>query len=213
MSTHRIMHGFEQFPAALMRATVNKISVQWGLAAQATHLAEIDNRLYWSGWTTSDFHDVHGRRGWTTLVAEVNFGERDADDRRNLQHTRLAGYLCAELFPCCVAVRRLGVAYPFQRLGVASALLGKVIDCLKPDVREQVVVEVDESNVPAHLLLRKLGFCCIKVTPAPTEKFIQRDPSCGDVYTFLYTCREEDRQLVAEELAAARTPGKENDRG
>jgi ribosomal protein S18 acetylase RimI-like enzyme len=183
MSAHRFLHAFDELPEGLIDSPVHKISVNWGLAAQAHQLAEIDGRLHWSGWDAADFKEVQARKDRTLLVATIGFGTPPA------WSLRIAGYACVELLPASLEIQRFGVAYPFQRLGVGSALMRRIVECLKPEKRRAIGLCVDENNLPAQLFLQQHGFKCCKVTPAPTEKFIQRDPRAGARLTFIYSCR------------------------
>lgn len=192
---HRKLYGYDKFPSSLIRSTREEVEVNWGVAAQSAELESIDVRQYWSGWSVADFRAAFNAKDMVTVVAGIRWGALGESFAKCV-----AGYAVVELFPGHLEVRRFAVDYPYQRLGVGSELLTKLKTLLKPGKREQLIVEVDEENVPAQLFLRKHNFYCIKVSPAPTGAFTRRPPTAGDVYTFLYTCRKEDQELAEASL-------------
>lgn len=183
--TNRIYHGFEGFPVGLMRARKHTVTVGWGLSAQAAELAKIDGRLYWSGWGACDFKEAQAKRDMTLIVAQLEWWNDTHGSSK-----AIAGYAAVELFPSYLEIIRFGVAYPYQRLGVGTAIIQQIKSGLKPEKRRALTVDVDESNVAAQLFLKSTGFTLIKMSTVDGTPFQQRDPDAGQRFSFLYDCSE-----------------------
>lgn len=182
-ATNRIYHGFEGFPVGLMRARKHTITVGWGLSAQSAELAKIDSRLYWSGWDSCDFKEAHSKRDMTLIVAQLEWWNDTHGPSK-----AIAGYAAVELFPSYLEIIRFGVAYPYQRLGIGTALIRQIKSALTPGKRRAVAVDVDESNVAAQLFLKARGFILTKMSTVDGTPFQQRDPHAGQRFSFYFDC-------------------------
>jgi len=117
------------------------VHIRRAKASDVDVLLEIEDRSFIApNWTRSDFLK------YDCIVAESN-GE-------------IAGFLVSrEVFggdaanPSQLEILNLAVAPEFRRLGIATALISKVLSR-----GAELFLEVRESNQPAQRLYRKLGF-------------------------------------------------------
>jgi ribosomal-protein-alanine N-acetyltransferase len=68
-----------------------------------------------------------------------------------------------ELHRSRLHVLNFAVARSHRRLGIGSRMMEKLVGKLSPERRSRIVLEVRETNLPAQLFFRSLGFRAISV--------------------------------------------------
>ncbi len=71
---------------------------------------------------------------------------------------KFRGFLCAKAVAGEWEIENIVVAAEFQRRGIASELVGALIQRAKGEAASAVLLEVRESNLPARQLYEKHGF-------------------------------------------------------
>jgi ribosomal-protein-alanine N-acetyltransferase len=73
-------------------------------------------------------------------------------------HWRVAGYCAAWFVSSEVHINNLAIRPEVRRLGLATFLLGKVLEAARAAGAQSATLEVRRSNVPARALYEGLGF-------------------------------------------------------
>ena len=72
--------------------------------------------------------------------------------------TRVVGYVLFWLLPDEIDVHNVAVHSEFRRRGIGRVLLEQVVEQGRERQLSQVTLEVRESNIPAQMLYRSMGF-------------------------------------------------------
>ena len=76
---------------------------------------------------------------------------------------RVVGFMIYELHKSRIHVLNFAVAAAYQRHGVGSQMVAKLIAKLSPQRRSRIILEVRETNLAAQLFFRENGFRAISV--------------------------------------------------
>ena len=71
---------------------------------------------------------------------------------------KLIGFVGASYFMDEADILRVAILPEYQRKGVATQLMQEMIDCLKKLLVKKVMLEVEENNIKAQGLYKKVGF-------------------------------------------------------
>ncbi|CAN7153110.1 ribosomal protein S18-alanine N-acetyltransferase [Phyllobacterium sp. LjRoot231] len=118
------------------------------LRADAPHLADIHAGTFRQPWSEDDFH---------ALIADDNvfgFIAREEGNRR----ARPGGFVLARLILDEAEILTIAVAPQSQRKGLGHALMDATLRYLHNARASMLFLEVDELNIPALALYRRLGF-------------------------------------------------------
>jgi len=99
-------------------------------------------------WSEEDFINCLRRNNCDCLVAECK--------------DRIVGFVVAEFDEANIHVTNLAVDGNFRRLGVGSQLMAEVIEGYG-NGRFNIVLEVRETNLPAQLFFRRMGFRAVSI--------------------------------------------------
>ncbi|MFY9904583.1 MAG: ribosomal protein S18-alanine N-acetyltransferase [Terriglobales bacterium] len=102
-------------------------------------------------WTAEQYNKLVDRG--VILVAEGTHTE-GTHERAN----RLCGFICAQIVVGEWEIENVVVAAEFLRQGIASELLGALIQRARDEHVSSLLLEVRESNLPARRLYEKHGF-------------------------------------------------------
>lgn len=112
------------------------------------------------------------RKQWTVAaVAEPYEGDLDS----NATYKPIVGFMLHALFPDHFALCDLLIDRPYRRRGIGTLLARKITTRLAPSRRLAAIADVLETNLPAQLFFRSLGFRCVKT---------MRNAPMPDVYRF-----------------------------
>jgi ribosomal-protein-alanine N-acetyltransferase len=75
----------------------------------------------------------------------------------------VVAFMIYELHRNRLHVLNFAVTRSHRRLGVGTRMMQKLIGKLTPDRRSRIVLEVRETNLPAQLFFRTMGFRAISV--------------------------------------------------
>jgi ribosomal-protein-alanine N-acetyltransferase len=75
----------------------------------------------------------------------------------------VVAFMIYELHRSRLHVLNFAVARSHRRLGIGTRMMEKLIGKLTPERRNRLVLEVRETNLPAQLFFRSLGFRAISV--------------------------------------------------
>jgi ribosomal-protein-alanine N-acetyltransferase len=75
----------------------------------------------------------------------------------------VVAFMIYELHRSRLHVLNFAVARSHRRLGIGTRMMEKLVGKLSPERRNRIVLEVRETNLPAQLFFRSLGFRAISV--------------------------------------------------
>jgi ribosomal-protein-alanine N-acetyltransferase len=107
----------------------------------------------------------------------------------------VVGFMVYELHRSRLHVLNFAVARSHRRLGIGTRMMERLIGKLTPDRRSRLVLEVRETNLPAQLFFRSLGFRAISVL----KDFYQ--DTTEDAYLMHYVAPAAGGEVVPRRMA------------
>jgi len=104
----------------------------------------IEQEAFEFPWSDDDFTRCLRQRNCIGMVAEV------ADS--------VVAFMIYELHRAKLHVLNFAVTRSHRRLGIGTRMMDKLVGKLAPERRGRIVLEVRETNLPAQLFFRSLGF-------------------------------------------------------
>ncbi len=126
-----------------------RIHVRWMIRRDMREVLEIEQEAFEFPWSDEDFTRCLRQRNCIGMVAEAG----DA----------VVAFMIYELHRNRLHVLNFAVTRSHRRLGVGTRMMQKLIGKLTPDRRSRIVLEVRETNLPAQLFFRTMGFRAISV--------------------------------------------------
>jgi [ribosomal protein S18]-alanine N-acetyltransferase len=142
------------------------IHVRWMIRRDMPEVLGIEQEAFEFPWSEEDFTRCLRQRNCIGMVAEI------ADS--------VVAFMIYELHRSRLHMINFAVTRSHRRLGIGTHMLDKLIGKLTPDRRGRIVLEVRETNLPAQLFFRALGFRATSVL-----KDFYRD-STEDAYLMQY---------------------------
>lgn len=120
------------------------VHVRWMIRRDMPEVETIERESFEFPWSEEDFTRCLRQRNCIGMVAEM------ADS--------VVAFMIYELHRAKLHVLNFAVLRSHRRLGIGSRMMDKLIGKLTPDRRGRIVLEVRETNLPAQLFFRSLGF-------------------------------------------------------
>ncbi|MBU6308467.1 MAG: ribosomal protein S18-alanine N-acetyltransferase [Planctomycetes bacterium] len=127
----------------------------------------IEQEAFEFPWSEEDFTRCLRQRNCIGMVAEL------ADS--------VVAFMIYELHRSRLHMLNFAVMRSHRRLGIGTQMMDKLVAKLSPDRRGRIALEVRETNLPAQLFFRSLGFRATSVL-----KDFYRD-STEDAYLMQYS--------------------------
>jgi ribosomal-protein-alanine N-acetyltransferase len=128
----------------------------------------IEQECFEFPWYEEDFIRCLRQRNCIGMVAEAS--------------ERVVGFMIYELHKNRLHVLNFAVHDQFRRRGVGSQMAKKLITKLSHDRRSRLMLEVRETNLPAQLFFRALGFRAVSVL----RSYYEDTPE--DAYVMQFRC-------------------------
>ncbi|MCE9632542.1 MAG: ribosomal protein S18-alanine N-acetyltransferase [Planctomycetia bacterium] len=109
-----------------------------------TEVIGIEQQAFEFPWSEEDFTRCLRQRNCIGMVAEL------ADS--------VVAFMIYELHRSRLHMLNFAVTRSHRRLGIGTQMMEKLVGKLTPDRRGRIVLEVRETNLPAQLFFRSLGF-------------------------------------------------------
>ena len=132
---------------------------------------QIERESFEFPWVDEDFIRCLRQRNCIGMVAE--------------HEGRVVGFMIYELHRTRIHVLNFAVGKLYQRLGVGSQMMAKLIAKLSVQRRSRIVLEIRETNLDAQLFFRENGFRAVSVL----HNFYDDTPE--DAYLMQYRYRTE----------------------
>lgn len=151
-----------------------RVQIRWMIRRDMPEVLDIERENFEFPWIDEDFVRCLRQRNCIGMVAE-------RDDQ-------IIGFMIYELHKARIHVLNFCVKPGYQRRGVGSQMLAKLIGKLSVPRRSRIILEVRETNLGAQLFFRENGFRAINVLHA----YYEDTPE--DAYLMQYRYREEKAQ-------------------
>lgn len=142
--------------------------VRWLIRRDMPDVLAIERDSSPDPWTEEEFIRNRRRSNCIGMVAEYN--------------ELVAGFMIYDLLKNHIHIKSLAVEPEFRRLGVGAALIDKLVSKLAYQRRTRIMLEVRESNLPAQLFMRSMGFKASSIlkrhydTPEDAYQFVYKLP-------------------------------------
>ena len=118
--------------------------VRWLIRSDLPVVLGIESKSFEFPWSEEEFIQCLRARDCIGLVAELE--------------NKVVGFVFYEIHTTTFHVLSIAVDPEFRRKGVGAAMLDKLVAKLQPQRRNELVLEVRESNLDAQLFLKNRGF-------------------------------------------------------
>ena len=120
------------------------VHVRWMIRRDMPEVIAIERDSFEFPWSEDDFTRCLRQRNCIGMVAEM------ADS--------IVAFMIYELHRTKLQMLNFAVLRSHRRLGIGTQMMDKLVAKLAPDRRGRIVLEVRETNLPAQLFYRSLGF-------------------------------------------------------
>ena len=125
------------------------VHVRWMIRRDMLEVLAIEQEAFEFPWSEDDFARCLRQRNCIGMVAEMS--------------DSIVAFTVYELHRSRLHVLNFAVLRSHRRLGVGTQMMAKLTAKLAPDRRNRIVLEVRETNLPAQLFFRSLGFRAVSV--------------------------------------------------
>jgi ribosomal-protein-alanine N-acetyltransferase len=153
-----------------------RVHIRWMIRRDMPEVLDIENQNFEFPWLDEDFIRCLRQRNCIGMVAE--------------HEDRVVGFMIYELHKTRIHVLNFSVAPGYQRRGVGSQMVAKLIAKLSTQRRSRIVLEVRETNLAAQLFFRENGFRAVSVL----RSFYEDTPE--DAYLMQFRYRPEKIPLA-----------------
>jgi ribosomal-protein-alanine N-acetyltransferase len=109
----------------------------------------IEHESFEFNWTEEDFLACLRQRNCIGMVAEHD--------------NHVVGFMIYELHKTRLHILNFAVGPAFRRLGIGAQMIDKLINKLSQQRRQEIVLEVRETNLAAQLFYHSQGFRAVQV--------------------------------------------------
>lgn len=152
-----------------------RVHIRWMIRRDMIEVLDIERESFEFPWYEEDFIRCLRQRNCIGMVAE--HGER------------VVGFMIYELHKTKLHILNFAVAHAFRHRDVGRQMAEKLISKLSSQRRTEISLEVRETNLPAQLFFKQLGFRATNVL----RSYYEDSPE--DAYLMQY--RYEPEELEA----------------
>lgn len=120
------------------------VHIRWMIRRDMASVLAIEGQSFEFPWTEDEFIRCLRQRDCIGMVAERN--------------EEVAGFMIYELHKTRIHILSFAIHPEFRRQSVGTAMVEKLVSKLAYQRRNRIVLEVRETNLPAQLFFRQLGF-------------------------------------------------------
>jgi ribosomal-protein-alanine N-acetyltransferase len=147
-----------------------KVDIRWFIRRDMPEVLRIEHDSFEHAWTEEDFISVLRNRNCIGMVAE--------------ECNRIVGSMVYELSRTRLHVLNFAVAPAFRRQHVGAQMIEKLVDKLSRQRRQEIVLEVRDSNLSAQQFFANQGFRAVSIIRG---HYVDTDE---DAYVMLYSLAE-----------------------
>jgi [ribosomal protein S18]-alanine N-acetyltransferase len=131
------------------RAGQLPVHIRWMIRRDMPEVLAIEEQCFEFPWHADDFIRCLRQRNCIGMVAEAS--------------ERVVGFMIYELHKSRLHILNFAVHEAFRRRGVGGQMSRKLIGKLSHERRSRILLEIRETNLPAQLFFRQLGFRAVSV--------------------------------------------------
>ena len=135
-------------PTAIAKAQI-RVHIRWMIRRDMPEVLAIEHASHEFPWCAEEFLRVLRQRNCIGMVAE--HGER------------VVGFMIYELHKTRLHILNFAVAPGFRRHGAGAQMIEKLINKLSQQRRQEIVLEVRETNLAAQLFFHNQTFRAVRV--------------------------------------------------
>lgn len=159
------------------------VHVRWMIRRDMPDVLRIEQQAFEFPWYEDDFVRCLRQRNCIGMVAEAS--------------ERVVGFMVYELHKHRLHILNFAVDERLQRRGVGSQMAKKLVGKLSHDRRSRIVLEIRETNLPAQLFFRTLGFRATTVL----RQFYEDTPEDAYLMQYRYSAAAAAEAPVPTRLA------------
>jgi ribosomal-protein-alanine N-acetyltransferase len=125
------------------------VHIRWMIRRDMPEVLAIEGNSFEFPWSEDDFIRCLRQRNCIGMVAEHD--------------ERVAGFMIYELHKTRLQILNFAVHPEYRRRGVGAQMVEKLVGKLSYQRRTRILLEIRETNLPAQLFFRTLGFRAISV--------------------------------------------------
>jgi len=152
-----------------------QVQIRWLIRRDMTDVLRIERDSFEFAWSEEDFLRCLRQRNCIGMVAEAD--------------SQIVGFMIYELHKSKLSVLNFAVSLDWRRQGVGTQMAQKLVDKLSQQRRNEIILEVRETNLGAQLFFREHGFKAINILRS------HYDDTTEDAYVMRY--RLDDGETVS----------------
>ena len=154
-----------------------KVQIRWLIRRDMPEVLAIEQSSFRQPWSEEDFLGHLRQRNCIGMVAEHN--------------QRIVGFMIYELHKARLQLLNFATGIDFRRLGVGLQMVNKLVDKLSQQHRQEILLEVRESNLEAQLFFKAQDFQAVRVMRA------HYDDTTEDAYVMRFRIYETAADTVS----------------
>ncbi len=154
-----------------------RVHIRWMIRRDMTEVLDIERESFEFPWYEEDFIRCLRQRNCIGMVAE--HGER------------VVGFMIYELHKSRLHILNFAVADAFRSRDVGRQMAEKLISKLSSQRRTKISLEVRETNLPAQMFFKQLGFRATSVL----RSYYEDSPEDAYLMQFCHVADEMDATL------------------
>jgi ribosomal-protein-alanine N-acetyltransferase len=153
-----------------------RVHIRWMIRRDMPEVLNIERESFEFPWFEEDFIRCLRQRNCIGMVAE--HGER------------VVGFMIYELHKTRLHILNFAVAKNMRKRGVGKQMADKLASKLSSQRRTRITLEVRETNLPAQLFFKKVGFKATNVL----RSYYEDSPE--DAYVMQFQCIPEEFDAI-----------------
>lgn len=159
------------------------VHIRWMIRRDMPSVLAIEGHSFEFPWTEEEFIRCLRQRDCIGMVAERN--------------ENIVGFMIYELHKTRIHILSFAVHPDYRRQGVGKAMTEKLVSKLAYQRRNRIVLEVRETNLPAQLFFRSLGFRATGVL----KEFYEDTPEDAFLMQFRQVAEESSASDASKRFA------------
>lgn len=125
------------------------VQIRWLIRRDMPEVLQIEQASFSTAWTDEDFLSCLRQRNCIGMVAEHNH--------------QIVGFMIYELHKSKLHILNFAVLQDFRRMGVGRQMILRLIDKLSQQRRNEILLDLRESNLDGQLFFRTQGFRAVRI--------------------------------------------------
>jgi len=128
------------------------VQIRWLIRRDMPEVLQIEQASFHTAWTDEDFLSCLRQRNCIGMVAEHNH--------------QIVGFMIYELHKAKLQILNFAVMPEHRRMGVGTQMILRLIDKLSQQRRNEILLDLRESNLDGQLFFRAQGFRAVRIVRA-----------------------------------------------